>query len=367
MSDRDALVLTLVRGLEHAATALDVVNDATRQEVGALLSPKARQLLAALTAPATPADAADERAPAAASEEPPEPAVEETPRKKTAAAVTGFDDLPEDALGAIASFSDIKMLTCIATCRALRDATAKLSPRLEHSLVLKRFPLLTTVASSPNGAPAARDLFRTFAGFGVYPPPRAEPTVSLDAYTLLLELYVVDRRTLSEDRRTWGKQKSVFVGTGTLVPQASALATPNFDFTIPASVWEEVDDLTNGFWDLRARVVAMRRVGGRLQFASLFDAGVDNFGEAGVDFEWVGIPPNKKNEGLRWHKDSCDENDLYCQPELRLFWAVESQGFMNRQSKLEAHFILWTENNGSDEMNLTDTCLCLEHWVGWSE
>ena len=65
MSDRDALVLTLVRGLEHAATALDVVNDATRQEVGALLSPKARQLLAALTAPATPADAADDSAPAA--------------------------------------------------------------------------------------------------------------------------------------------------------------------------------------------------------------------------------------------------------------------------------------------------------------
>ena len=56
MSDRDALVLTLVRGLEHAATALDVVNDATRREVGALLSPKARQLLAALTA--APTDAA---------------------------------------------------------------------------------------------------------------------------------------------------------------------------------------------------------------------------------------------------------------------------------------------------------------------
>ena len=63
MSDRDALVLTLVRGLEHAATALDVVNDATRREVGALLSPKARQLLAALTAP--PTDAAAPRGDAA--------------------------------------------------------------------------------------------------------------------------------------------------------------------------------------------------------------------------------------------------------------------------------------------------------------
>ena len=135
MSDRDALVLTLSAASKHAATALDVVNDATRQKIGALLSPKARQLLAALTAPAPPtptaeaADAADERAPAARRGGP-EPAVEEPPEKKPAVfgvpaaafVVTGFDDLPEDALGAIASFSDILALTCVATCRALRDA-----------------------------------------------------------------------------------------------------------------------------------------------------------------------------------------------------------------------------------------------------
>ena len=52
MSDRDALMLTLIRGLEGAATATDVVDDATRQQIGGLLSPKARRLLAALTAPA---------------------------------------------------------------------------------------------------------------------------------------------------------------------------------------------------------------------------------------------------------------------------------------------------------------------------
>ena len=57
MSDRDALVLPLVRGLEHAATALNVINDATRREVAALLSPRARRLLAALTAAPTEAAA----------------------------------------------------------------------------------------------------------------------------------------------------------------------------------------------------------------------------------------------------------------------------------------------------------------------
>ena len=34
MSDRDALMLTLIRGLEGAATALDVVDDETRQQIG---------------------------------------------------------------------------------------------------------------------------------------------------------------------------------------------------------------------------------------------------------------------------------------------------------------------------------------------
>ena len=46
----DALVVTLASDLEHAATALDVVDDEARQHIASLLSPKARQLLAALTA-----------------------------------------------------------------------------------------------------------------------------------------------------------------------------------------------------------------------------------------------------------------------------------------------------------------------------
>ena len=46
----DELFLTLASGLEHAATALDVVDDEARQHIASLLSPKARQLLAALTA-----------------------------------------------------------------------------------------------------------------------------------------------------------------------------------------------------------------------------------------------------------------------------------------------------------------------------
>ena len=383
MTDRDALVLTLIRGLEGAATALDVVDDATHQQIGGLLSPKARRLLAALTAPApaTPtaeaADAADANdAPAAASEEAPEP-----PAKKPAVfgvpaaafVVTSFDDLPEDALGAIASFSDIKTLTCIATCRALRDACAKLSPRLEHALVLKKFPLLGTVLKSPEGAPAPGELFSTYTRFfeGPRRRPRPEPTTALDAYTLSLEIELykpVDGRQsrwADVPASAMAERQSVYSGTGVLREQSSSL--PCYEFPIPAGVFERVDDLTSRSWRLRAKVMASRRVGGRLQFAKLFQGGVMDWIDDGtVIFDWEEIPPNPENGGVLWQYRNMADYDLYVDPQLNLVWAQESGVFANRQSKVEARFKLMTEGDTSD-MSLSDACLCLEHYVGWSE
>ncbi len=380
MTDRDALVLTLIRGLEGAATALDVVDDATHQQIGGLLSPKARRLLAALTAPApaTPtaeaADAADANdAPAAASEEAPEP-----PEKKPAVfgvpaaafVVTSFDDLPEDALGAIASFSDIKTLTCIATCRALRDACAKLSPRLEHALVLKKFPLLGTVVRSPEGAPAPGELFSTYTRFFEGPrrrPTKPQPTAALDAYTLSLEIELY--RTVNERHSPWAdvpasaiaERQSVYSGTGVLREQEC------YEFLIPAGVFERVDDLTSRSWRLRAKVMASRRVGGRLQFAKLFQGGVMDWIDDGtVIFDWEEIPPNPENGGLLWQYRNMADHDLYVDPQVNLVWARESGVFANRRSKVEARFKLMTEGDTFD-MSLSDACLCLEHYVGWSE
>ena len=383
MSDRDALMLTLIRGLEGAATALDVVDDATRQQIGALLSPKARRLLAALTAPAPPTPTAEAAvatdAPAAASEEAPEP-----PEKKPAVfgvpaaafVVTCFDDLPEDALGAIASFSDIKTLTCVATCRALRDACAKLSPRLEHALVLKKFPLLGTVVKSPEGAPAPGELFSMYTRFFEGPrrrPARPEPTAALDAYTLSLEIELF--RTV--DGRHSGfynlaasdiaERQSVYSGTGVLREQSSSLTC--CEFPIPAGVFERVDDLTDRGppWRLRAKVMASRRVGGRLQFAKLFQGGVMDWVDDGtVIFDWEEIPPNPENGGVLWQYRNMADYDLFVDPQVHLVWARESGHFANRMSKVEAHFKFMTEMDTYD-MSLSDACLCLEHYVGWSE
>ena len=117
---------------------------------------------------------------------------------------------------------------------------------------------------------------------------------------------------------------------------------------------------------MKARVVAMRRVGGRLQFADLFCGGVDDWEDDGCVFEYLNMPSNYENKGLDWQIRKNDAHDMYCQPELRLYWNCEPDRFSVRMSRLEVLFAFWTEN-GTEEMSLTDACLCLEHYVGWSE
>ena len=374
MSDRDALMLTLIRGLEGAATALDVVDDAARQQIGGLLSPKARRLLAGLTAPAPPPPT-----------EAPEPAVEEPPEKKPAVfgvpaaafVVTCFDDLPEDALGTIASFSDIKTLTCVATCRALRDACAKLSPRLEHSLVLKKFPLLGTVVKSPEGSPAPGELFSTYTRY--FPegprrrPARPEPTTALDAYTLSLELELW-KRTPAPAQKGRRKRattpqkteiKSIWTGAGTFID-----AGPNngaYEFDIPAGVYDKAMGFEHREWRLTAKVMASRRVDGRLQFAKLFKGGImDVMDDGTIMFDWENVPHSRKNKGLDWQRRTYLDSEMYVDPQLHLFWSAESSHFSRPKSKVEARFVFSTEYDDNN-MTLSDACLCLEHYVEWSE
>ena len=381
MTDRDALVLTLIRGLEGATMALDVVDDATRQHIGGLLSPKARRLLAALTAPAPPSPTADATdAPAAASEEASEP-----PEKKPAVfgvpaaafVVTGFEDLPEDALGAVASFFDIETLTCVATCRALRDAAAKLSPRLEHSLVLRRYPLLGTVVKSPEGSPAPGELFSTYTRY--FPegprrrPARPEPTTTLDAYTLSLELELW-KRTPAPAQKGRRKRattpqkteiKSIWTGAGTFID-----AGPNngaYEFDIPAGVYDKAMGFEHREWRLTAKVMASRRVDGRLQFAKLFKGGImDVMDDGTIMFDWENVPHSRKNKGLDWQRRTYLDSEMYVDPQLHLFWSAESSHFSRPKSKVEARFVFSTEYDDNN-MTLSDACLCLEHYVEWSE
>ena len=378
MSDRDALVLTLVRGLEHAATALDVVNDATRREVGALLSPKARQLLAALTAAPTDAAAPLGDAAEAIEASDPQPKRQKAsaskptgkPKKRRHVAESSDDDdarprtasglqaFPEDVLGAIIAFVDLPMrFTCVVACGAMRDAAAKLSPRLEHALVLRRYPMLATTGSSPTDATAPRDLLRTYKRYfrSTRRFAQTQPTTTLDEYTLSLEIDVTHSLPQPEGAPQRFRRRSLWIGTGTL----SGGNSPAFEFTVPADLFQIVDDYVETGWDLRANVMASRRIGGRVQVAKLFQGGVADWDETSIMFEWENIPHNRRNKALGWLQRVHDSEDLYMDPQLALYWDAEA-------GKVDARFVFSTEHDRED-MALSDACMTLEHFAEWSK
>ena len=117
---------TLARSLNDAAVAAgqSLVSDA---ELWSLLGSNAQEVLRALCAAG--------EAPAVATE----------PAASRPRSACGLATFPEDILGAIIAFVDLPMrFTCVTACSTLRDACARQSPQLEHSLVAKHFPLITT-------------------------------------------------------------------------------------------------------------------------------------------------------------------------------------------------------------------------------
>ena len=387
MSDRDALVLPLVRGLEHAATALNVINDATRREVAALLSPRARRLLAALTAAPTEAAAPLGDAAEAIEASDPQPKRQKAsaskptgkPKKRRHVAESSDDDdarprttsglqaFPEDVLGAVISFADLPMrFRCVVACGAMHAAAAKLSPRLEHALVLRRYPLLATLPDyAPTNALVLGDLFQTYKRFFRSNRRFAlpAPTVGLDAYTLSLELSVwkvVPPQEGAPQRRRYRK-KSLWVGTGTLAAGDSPYRAAVYEFTVPEDLFRTVDRNMSRGWDLKAKVMASRRTGsGRVQIARLYQGGTDDFvDEETFIFEWDDIPYSHRNRALDWLHRTHGDHELYVDPQLALYWDVESE-------KVEARFVFSTPHE-RDDMSLSDACMTLEHFAEWSK
>ena len=367
----DELFLTLASGLEHAATALDVVDDEARQQIASLLSPKARQLLAALTAAdhAPPPPTAVRAppiavAPPSASALPPtNDSADERPTARPRPA-SGLQAFPEDVMGAIVSFVDLPMrFTCVVACGAMRDAAARLSPRLEHALVLRRYPMLATIGSSPTAAPAPRDLLRAYERiFRRRRSARPRPTTTLDDYTLTLELDVRQGHRLKDappQHLGYERMSELWIATGTF----SGDDEPTFEFTVP-STFEDVtsrDDYSS--WVVTAKVMVSRRTGGgRVQIAMLFDGGGEEYGDEVLAFDWSTIPHNRRNKALHWlNPPNFAEPDSYIWrvPQLFLTWPC-------RSPKLKAHFMMRDEN-GLGGMSLSEACMTLEHFVEWSK
>ena len=96
--------------------------------------------------------------------------------------------LATDLVREVLSYSDLRTLAAgAATCRALLEAVP---PKLAHELVLRKFPILSTIVDASKAMPPARELFESQARLFDDPPPTVAPTHSLDEYVFSLELTV---------------------------------------------------------------------------------------------------------------------------------------------------------------------------------
>ena len=346
MSAADAQ--TLARSLNDAAVAAGnaVVTDASRQQVWSLLGSNAQEVLRALCAAgAAPAVSAGSSEPAA---------LAASTRPRTARGLTRF---PEDVLGAIIAFVDLPMrFTCVAACRTLRDACARLSPRLEHSLLAARFPLINSFGSA--GAPAPRDLFRTFKDFegGNTYAVRPKTSIALKAYQLSLEI----EAQKIERAAPGGTQESIYVGTGEL--QSIGLGNVTYKFTVPEAVRERVVQLPESeSWILLATVVASRRgASGKLQYAKLYQENCSLHENGQLDFDSTEMPLLAgSNPALNFIKFQADNTDMWTDPVLELLHNAGA-------GSVEARFT-WKTPNDIVDMTAHDARACLEHYVAWSD
>ena len=342
----------LLQSLEALALAGSEVDDAAREQVWDSLSPAARQMAQALFA-GRPRESA---------------AAVVTTRPRTSCAVERF---PEDVLGAIIAFVDLPMrFTCVAACSTFRDACARLSPRLEQSLVLKRFPLLATMGLT-GGAPAPRELFRTFEDFSrrefLRAPRFRRPTASLDAYTLWLELELCEQETRLDGRHIWKARESFQIGAGALTDASEGL----YQFTVPdAGLYERISQqLINnhgleGNWTIRAMVVATRRnASGQLQFAEIYrdfltNASLTGPGTSIMQFYGYDVPKDENNIALELMTLYLSNRDEQMDPCLHIYWRSASPSTIHASWKWSLPDI-WENMDGSAASTV------LEHFADW--
>ena len=335
------------KSLALKAECLAASNNYDAARAWSLLGSRAQNILKALCAAGeAPAVSAGSSEPAAS-------------RARTASGLARF---PEDVLGAIIAFVDLPMrFTCVAACSTLRDACARQSPRLEHSLVAKRFPLINTFGSV--GVPAPRDLFRTFKDFegeNTY-AVRPQTSIDLEAYTLSLELTArkIERARPGEEWRFMGNQEAIYVGTGEL---QSEVTDVTYKFTVPDAVREraaELPETDETTWSLIATVVASRRgASGKLQFARIHREHCSLDENDPPDFDSSEMPIPAGNQALNFLKWKADNVDMYTDPVVVLHYTGPCT--------VEARF-KWSFPNHSEVMTEHEARCCLEHYADWSE
>ena len=240
--------------------------------------------------------------------------------------------LATDLLREVLSYSELRTLAASAsTCRALRDAVPR---KLAHKLVLRKFPILSTVVDASTPMPPARELFESQAQLFDAPPPTIAPSSGLDEYVFSLELTV-------------GSSKHV--GTGVVLDAAAGHWQIRFP-GIPKALWDAEDH-----GDTRANVMATRK--GTLRRAALYSGGVEDGDETTLYFDWTRIP--SKDPMAEWINTAIAHHNICYKPMFQLEW--NGPAAENWKGELTARF-RWDSDDSVEDMSLEDACIVLEHW-----
>ena len=266
------------------------------------------------------------------------PTVYVTHYSRPARASRNVTRLATDLLREVLSYSELRTLAAsAATCRALLDAVP---PKLAHMLVLRKFPILSTIVDAAKPMPPARELFESQARLFDAPPPTVAPTRGLDEYVFSLELTVDD---------------SKYVGAGVVQDDA---AGAQIRFTgIPKAFWDTLEEEENRYGN-RANVMATRK--GTLRRAALYSGAVEDGDGSVLFFEWNRIP--SKSATASWINTASGGHNVYYKPLLKLNWHEPArQGTGAGTCELIAKF-MWDSDDSAEDMSLEDACLVLEHW-----
>ena len=264
------------------------------------------------------------------------PTVYVTHFSRIARAARNVTRLATDLLREVLSYSELRTLAASAsTCRVLRDAVP---PKLAHKLVLRKFPILSTIVDASTPMPPARELFESQTRLFDGETPDVSPTHSLDEYVFSVELTV--------------DSKHKHVGTGVVLDNTTEA---EICFSIPKGLWDATHTTEDA---ITANVMATRR--GTLRRAALFSGGIEEGDGTCFYFDWNRIP--SKSPMAEWLNEGHGNDNVFYKPLLRLHWHEPGWGDADAgMCKLTARF-LWDSDDNADPMNLEDACLTLEHW-----
>ena len=116
--------------------------------------------------------------------------------------------------------------------------------------------------------------------------------------------------------------------------------------------------------------MASRRIGGKLQFAKLWEGGYSDWDDEGIHFDRDEVPFDRGNAALNFLKTRHDDTSMWEDPFVHCIWRPDLGDNAGGRSILKAR-IHWyrsgTHEENDDTMDLWDAACCLEHYVAWPE